>query len=128
MPEENNNVQTLQNVKDSLIHLGGDEQLLIYLTGAGGIDKCRVIFTNHSCCKEFSASLQVALDENYFMITACTGFAAVLLDGMQIHKSAHLNCKRIADEFREEWENNRGVFIDECYFFSIVDLENLDKK
>ena len=102
MLEENNNIHTLQHLKDSLIHLGGDEQLLVYLTGADEIYKRRVIFTSHSFCEELISSLQVMLDENSFMITSCTGSVAALFDGMKIHKSAHLNCKRIKDEFREE--------------------------
>ena len=46
MHKENNNTHTLQHLKDSLIYLGGDEQLLMYLIGAGGIDTRRVIFTS----------------------------------------------------------------------------------
>ena len=67
-------------------------------------------------------------DKKSFMITACTGSAASLLDGTTIHKSAYLNCKRITDENREEWKDVRIVFIDECSFFGIDDLQNLDKK
>ena len=62
------------------------------------------------------------------MITACTGSAASLLDGTIIHKSAYLNCKRIIDENREEWKDIRIIFIDECSFFGMDDLQNLDKK
>ena len=67
-------------------------------------------------------------DKKSFMITACTGSAASLLDGTTIHKSAYLNCTRITDEYREEWKDVRIVFIDECSFFGIDDLQNLDKK
>ena len=62
------------------------------------------------------------------MIPACKGSVAALLDGMQIHKGAHLICKRNTDEIREEWKSIRIGFIDEFSFFSIVDLDNLDKK
>ena len=62
------------------------------------------------------------------MITACTGSAASLLDGMIIHKSANLKHSKIIDEYREEWKGVRIVFIDECSFFGIEDLQNLDKK
>ena len=67
-------------------------------------------------------------DTNSFMITACTGSAASLLDGMTIHKSEYLNCSKIKDEYREEWKGVKIVFIDECSFFGIEDLQNLDKK
>ena len=100
-PEENNNIQTLQYLKDTLVHSGGDDQLLIYLTRLGGTSKYHVIFTRRYFCKEFSASLQVMLDECSFMIPAYKGSTAALLDGMQIHKGAHLSCKRNTDEIRE---------------------------
>ena len=126
--EANTNIQTLQDLKNKLIGLGGDEQLLMYLTGAGGTGKSHVIFTSRSFCQEFSDSIQVMFDKNSFMITACTGSAASLLDGMTIHKSAYLNHSKIIDEYREEWKGVRIVFIDECSFFGIEDLQNLDKK
>ena len=61
------------------------------------------------------------------MITTYKGSAASLLDSTTIHKGAQLNCKRITDEFREERKSVRIVFFDECSFFSIADIETLDK-
>ena len=78
-------------MKDWLKGLGGDDQLLMYLTGAGGTGKSTVIFKARSFCQEFSDSIQVMFDKKSFMITACTGSAASLLDGTIIHKSAYLN-------------------------------------
>ena len=61
------------------------------------------------------------------MITTYKGSAASLLDSTTIHKGAQLNCKRITDEFRERWKIVRTAFIDECSFFLIADMENIDK-
>ena len=36
--------------------------------------------------------------------------------------------KRIIDECRDDWSGVRIVFIDECSFFGIEDLQTLDKK
>ena len=119
LSEDDKNIQTLQDLKDRLKGLGGDDQLLMYLTGAGGTGRSTVIFKARSFCQEFSDSIQVMFDKKSFMITACTGSAASLLDGTTIHKSAYLNCKRITDENREEWKDVRIVFIDECSFFGI---------
>ena len=63
-----------------------------------------------------------------FMITACSVYEALFLDGIKNYKVAYVNCKRIIDEFREELKSLRIFFIDWCSFFSIADLENLDKK
>ena len=35
---------------------------------------------------------------------------------------------KIIDEYREDWKGVRIVFIDECSFFGIEDLQTLDKK
>lgn len=62
-----------------------------------------------------------------FMVTSCTASATSLSGGMIIRKHAHLNCKRIIHEFREDRKNVRIVIIDGCSFFSMAALENLDK-
>ena len=126
--DTNTDIHTLQDLKDKLIDLGGDEQLLMFLTGAGGTGKSHVIFTCRSFCQEFSDNIQVMFDRNSFMITACTGSAASLLDGVTIHGAAHMMKKKIIDEYREDWSGVRTVFIDECSFFGIEDLVILDKQ
>ena len=126
--EANTDIHTLQDLKDKLIGLGGDEQLLMFLTGAGGTGKSHVIFTCRSFCQEFSDNIQVMFDRNSFMITACTGSAASLLDGMTIYGAAHMMKSKIIDEYREDWKGVRIVFIDEYSFFGIEDLQTLDKK
>ena len=115
-------------MEDKLIGLGGDEQLLMFLTGAGGTGKSRVIFTSHSFCQELSDNIQVIVDRNSFMITACTRCAASLLDGVKIHGAAHMMKKKIIDEYWYDWSGVRIVFIDECSFFGIEGLQILDKK
>ena len=126
--DSNTDIHTLQDLKEKLIGLGGDEQLLMFLTGAGGTGKSHVIFTSRSFCQEFSDNIQVMFDRNSFMITACTGSAASLLDGTTIHGAAHMMKSKIIDEYREDWKGVRIVFIDECSFFGIEDLQILDKK
>ena len=126
--DANIDIYTLQDLKDKLISIGGDEQLLMFLTGAGGTGKSHVIFTSRSFCQELSDSIQVMFDRNSFMITACTGSAASLLDGVTIHGAAHMMKSKIIDDYREDWSGVRTVFIDECSFFGIENLQNLDKK
>ena len=128
VPEEKNNMQILQDLKDGILRLGRDEQLLMYLTGSGGTSKSHAIFTRCFFSKEFSANLQVMFEKYAFMIRASTWSAAILLDNMTMYKGVYLNWKRITDELREEWKSVRIIFIDECSFFSIIDLENLYRK
>ena len=65
LSEDDKNIQTLQDLKDRLKGLGGDDQLLMYLTGAGGTGKSTVIFKARSFCQEFSDSIQVMFDKNH---------------------------------------------------------------
>ena len=65
LSENEKNIQTLQNLKDWLKGLGGDDQLLMYPTGAGGTGKSTVIFKARSFCQEFSDSIQVMSDKNH---------------------------------------------------------------
>ena len=74
--DANTDIHTLQDLKDKLIGLGGDEQLLMFLTRAGGTGKSRVIFTSRSSCQEFNDNIQVMFNRIFFVITVCTGSAA----------------------------------------------------
>ena len=51
LSEDDKNIQTLQDLKDRLKGLGGDDQLLMYLTGAGGTGRSTVIFKARSFCQ-----------------------------------------------------------------------------
>ena len=82
-------------MRDKLIGLGGDEQLLMYLTGVDGTGKCRVIFTSRSFCQKFSASTQVMFEKLLCLITACKRSATSLLDGTTIYSSVHSMPKKL---------------------------------
>ena len=69
----------------------------MYLTIVGKAGRSNVIFTSRTFCKGLIASLQVMLDEYFFMITASIGSTITLLNGMIIHKGACLNYKIIVD-------------------------------
>ena len=68
MPEEKDNIQTLQDLKNSLIRVCEDGHLLMYLTGVSGTGKIHVIFTSCSFFKEISASLQALFTKYSFTI------------------------------------------------------------
>ena len=76
----------------------------MYLTGAGGTGKSKVIFTCQAFCCEFSRRTGHMFDNESFLISANTGAAAALLEGNTIHASAHLNAKKISDDHNEEWK------------------------
>ena len=120
-------IDELKALKNKLKTFGGKEHLNMFLTGAGGTGKSQVIYTSQAFCCQFAAKLGVMFNEKTFLITACTGSAASLLKGFTIHSCAHLNRKRLNDEFRDYWSEVRILIIDECSFLSSDDLKKLDK-
>ena len=94
---------------------------------AGGTGRSQVIYNSQVFFCQFAAKLGLIFNKKTFLITACTGSAAALLKGFTIHSCAHLNRKRLNDEFREYWSEVRILIIDECSFLSSNDLKKLDK-
>ena len=125
---EADHLSRLQDVKDRLKKMGGEEQLLMFLTGAGGCGKSHVISAARKFCHRFSQQVGVMFDTSTFYLTAYVGSAAALWGGITIHTAAHLNRTKITDAHCKEWENVKILVIDEVSYFSFKDLENLDKK
>ena len=119
-----NEIDELKSLKETLKLFGGEENLKMYLTGAGGTGKSHVIHSSQAFCCEFAAKIGLIFNEKTFLITACTCSAAALLNGFTIHSSAHLNRKKINDEHREYWSDVKILIIDECSFLSMNDLKN----
>ena len=112
---------------ESLKARGGMDQLLMFLTGAGGCGKSHCVYAARKFCHRFSQAAGIVFEKNTFWFTACTGSAAAIWGGVTIHSAAKLNCKQIYDEYREDWKNVRLLIIDEISYFSENDLKKLDR-
>lgn len=121
-------LSSIDAVKAKLKQMGAEDQLLMFLTGAGGCGKSHVIHAARKFCHRFSQAIGVIFNANSFFLTAYLGSAAALWGGITIHSAAHLCKKRITDDLKEEWKDVRILIIDEVSYFSLADLKNLDRK
>jgi hypothetical protein len=119
---------TVEQTRTALKRLGGQTQLRMFLTGAGGCGKSHVIFAARKFCHRFSQRAGVIFDANTFFLTAYVGSAAAIWGGITTHTAAHMNKKRVTDAQLKEWENVRILVVDEVSYFSKTDLETLDRK
>jgi hypothetical protein len=70
---------------------GGQEQLLLLLTGPAGSGKCTAMRVAKQFCYEFCVAVGVMWSDTTFLFTAYTGSAASLIGDVAISKAAYLN-------------------------------------
>jgi hypothetical protein len=70
---------------------GGQEQLLLFLTGPVGSGKSTAMRVVEQFCYEFRVAVGVMWSDTPFLFTAYTGSAASLIGGVTISKAAYLN-------------------------------------
>ncbi len=70
---------------------GGQEQLLLFLTGPAGSEKSAAMRVAEQFCYEFCVAVGVMWSDTKFLFTAYTGSAASLIGGVTISKAAYLN-------------------------------------
>ena len=98
---------------------GGQEQLLLFLTGPAGSGKSTAMRVAEQFCYEFCMAVGVMWGDRTFLFTAYTGSAASLTGGVTISKAAYLNLQRqLNDNDINEWKDVRILVIDEVSFMS----------
>ena len=107
---------------------GGQEQLIMFLSGFSGAGKITCAKIAQKFCFEFCRTVYIPLDENTFLFIATTGSAVSLFEGQPIHDAAFLNgnVKNISNKKRQEWQSVCMLIIDEISFFTRTNLEKLD--
>jgi len=123
----------VQSLEKELLRLGGmkrgEEQLILFLTGAGGSGKSEVISNVLRYGKGFCQSLGQPFDSHTIVVTALTGVAATSIHGETLSSAALLNQKRsVTIEQMKEWENARLVIIDEISFAKGSEILTLHKQ
>ena len=104
------------------------KQLIMFMAGAGGSGKTRVINAVMAYAKGFCKEVNYMFDKRMIVVTALTGVAATLINGETTHSAAKLNYKNITHEHIEEWKHSRLVIIDEISFASSDILIKLNTK
>ena len=108
---------------------GGQDQLLMFLTGPAGAGKSTVIKVARRFCFEFSLAVGALWGDRTFLFTAYTGSAAMLVGGLTICKAAYLMKKgALTEEEKKEWEEVRILILDEVSFMCDDELKKMDQR
>ncbi len=98
---------------------GGQEQLLLFLTGPAGSGKSTAMRVAKQFCYEFWVAVGVIRSDTTFLFTSYTGSAASLIGGVTISKAAYLNLQRqLNKDHINEWKDVRILVIGEVSFMS----------
>ena len=108
---------------------GGQEQLLMFLTGPAGSGKSTAVKVAQRFCFEFCLAMGVVWTDTTFFFTAYTGSAASQFEGMTICKSAFLKKTGDLSEGNiREWQDVKLLIIDEISFMKDGELKKLDQR
>ena len=108
---------------------GGQEHMLMFLTGPAGSGKSSALMVAQQFCFEFCLSVGFMWSDKTFLFTAYTGSAASLFGGVTISKAAFINQNSaLSLDDINEWQDVRILIIDEISFMSDSVLKRLDKK
>ena len=108
---------------------GGQDHMVMFLTGPAGSGKSSALMVAQQFCFEFCQSVGVMWSDKTFLFTAYTGSAASLIGGVTISKAAFINQNSaLSLDDINEWQDVRMLIIDEISFMSDSVLKRLDKK
>ena len=125
--QRNKYTDCLKGFKKSMKDQGGEDNLVMFLSGMGGTGKSEVISAFVYFVKNISTYFDWNHDTDVVKITACTGAAACqITDGRTIHSQAGL-LGSIGKAHMEAWKSTQMLIVDEVSFLSEHLLVKLDK-
>jgi PIF1-like helicase len=98
--------------------------LRMFLDGAGGSGKSRVVGELLKYAQDFTSNLNLTFDMRTIVVTAMSRVAATSIGGETIHSAAAFN-RKVADD-DVSWVNARLLIIDEVSFMNVQESETLD--
>jgi PIF1-like helicase/Helitron helicase-like domain at N-terminus len=107
-----------------LARLGHSISLRMFLDGAGGSGKSRVVGELLKYAQNFTSNLNLTFDMRTIVVTAMSGVAATSIGGETLHSAAAFNRKIAEDDV--SWANARLLIIDEVSFMNVQENEKLD--
>ena len=111
-----------------MIDKGGNEQLIMFSSGMGGIGKSEVIKAFVEFVKGISIVFGWNYDNDVIKITALTGSAACEIpNGRTLHSQACLTSRKIPLKLKDSWNTTKMLIIDEVSFLDEENIKKLDK-
>ena len=131
---ENNDIEklkytmSLSGLKKAMKNKGGEEELVMFLSGMGGTGKSEVIKVFVYFAKGISYVFGWNYDNDVVKITALTGSAACEIpNGRTLHSQAGLSSNKISLKLKETWKTTKMIIIDEVSFLDEDHIKKLDK-
>jgi hypothetical protein len=123
----NSSSEIIKDIVDKLQARGGQEQLIMFLTGPAGSGKSTAMRVAEQFWYEFCLAVGIMWSDTTFLFTAYTGAAVSLIGGTTILKTAYLNQKRpISDNDINEWNDVQILVIDKVSFMSNSTLQTFN--
>ena len=115
----------LSGLKTTMKDKGGEDELVMFLSGMGGTGKSEVIKAFIHFAQGISIDFGWNYDNNVIKVTALTGSAACEIpNGKTLHSQAGLTSRKIPLKLKETWNTTIMIIIDEVSF---LDEENIKK-
>ena len=119
----------INNVVRRLVARGGQNQLIMFLTGPAGSWKSTAVKVTQQFCNDFCLAVGVMWGNQTFLFTTYTGAAASLFGGVTISNAAFLNQqKAMSLNNKNTWQDVRILIVDKVSFMSDKILQTLDVK
>jgi hypothetical protein len=127
-PQTSGDNRKARNVVKRLKELGGNDHLIMLLSGGAGCRKSLVIGRAQKFCFEFCRAVGIPYHKNTIYLSSTSGSSAALIGGTTTHSAAYLNNTKIYDVYRVEWKHVRVFVVDEVSLFRVSDMVELNKK
>lgn len=127
--KQNKYTDCLKGFKQSMKDRGGEDQLIMFLSGIGGTGKSEVI----KAFIEFVKGIRIFFDWNYdddvIQVSAYTGAAVCQIpNGKTLHSTVGLmGPNKLTQEKIDSWKSTMMLIIDEVSFLSEHILQKADK-
>jgi predicted GTPase len=118
-PGTQSSFNKLRTKLEKMTGMRNQKQLIMFMMGAGGSGKTKVINAVMAYAKGFCKELNYMFDKRMIVVTALTGVAATLINSETTHSAAKLNYKNITSEHIDEWQKAHLLIIDEISFASL---------
>ena len=121
--------QTRKDLIEELHARGGENQILMFLTGPAGAGESTAVKVAQRFCFEFCRAVGILWSDSTFLFTAYTGSAASLFGGVTIVKHAYIRKGGpLSGKNTSVWQDVRILIVDEISFMKDSELRLLDNR